>query len=227
MLYLVDNADKLCGETYAQTLALLPADRRARAERCVHEGDRQRIVVAWLLLRHALREEYNLPDVPPLACGPRGKPFFAAPGLPHFNLSHSGHYAACALSPVEVGVDVQATADAARHLSPALVRRTCSPAEIARLEAAGPADSPAYAQAFCALWTRKESVIKLTGRGLAEPLPNLLEHHAADVLTTTATLNNGDAFLSLSRWAHNGTVPDAPLRPVRIPLEKLLDHPVR
>lgn len=221
VIYLVDEATELRGNAYSRALTALPPERRARAERCVHEEDRQRIVVAWLLLRHALHEECGLTDVPHLVYGERGKPSFtgayatdgqqAARPLPHFNLSHSGRYVACVLAPVEVGIDVQATADAVRHLSPALLARTCSPAEIEALETAGPAGSPACARAFCALWTRKESVIKLTGRGLAEPLPNLLERHSHDVVTVTTALaapggfrekpsQLDGAFLSLSHW---------------------------
>lgn len=73
------------------------------------------------------------------------------------------------------------------------------------LENAGPLGSLAFARAFCALWTRKESVMKLTGRGLAEPLPDLLGRHATDAVTETLPLGNPDAspgsgFLSLSLW---------------------------
>ncbi|MBS5451382.1 MAG: 4'-phosphopantetheinyl transferase superfamily protein [Coriobacteriia bacterium] len=209
-VYLLDDLDALGSETVERALPTLPPERRERAERCVHAGDRARIVAAWLLLAHGLRAEYGLPDVPPLAYGERGKPYFAqavgnAAPLPQFSLSHSGQLVACALASADVGLDVQEVAGVTRRLSDGFVRRTCSPEEIAVLGDAGSLGSTAFAQAFCALWTRKESVIKLTGRGLAEPLPDLLSRHERDVATTTLALDGPDAspntgFLSLSLW---------------------------
>lgn len=214
-VYLCDEATALRGEAQRRALATLPAERRARAERCVHEDDRARVIIAWLLLAYGLRTAYELDAVPPLAYGERGKPYFERAtedaALPHFNLSHSGPFAACALAPTEVGLDVQETMGVERHVSSAFVRRTCNISEIAWLKKAGPLGSPEHTQAFCALWTRKESVMKLTGRGLADALPRLLDLHDHDVATSTISLEGSAAregdpagqhagFLSLSLW---------------------------
>ncbi len=101
-----------------------------------------------------------------VALGSRGKPFLAdQPGL-HFSLSHSGHYAACALSPRPVGVDIEKF----RKISEALIRRACTPREQAALSAL---DGPARQSRFLRLWTAKESYMKLLGDGLALPAATL------------------------------------------------------
>lgn len=81
-----------------------------------------------------------------------GKPYLPEhPGF-HFNLSHSGGWAVCAVSSVPVGVDLQEI----RPVRPALLRRL-TPSERAQL-AGKPLD------AFFDLWTLKEAAAKCTGR---------------------------------------------------------------
>lgn len=112
------------------------------------------------LLAHALREGYGLTSLPPMARGPCGKPFFPQYPHIHFNLSHSGPYALCAVGEREVGVDIEEM----RPRSPALPRKVLTDAEYRRYEENG-GDWPA----FYALWTRKESFCKRQGRGVAHP----------------------------------------------------------
>ena len=87
-----------------------------------------------------------------------GKPFF--PDFPdhHFNLSHSGSFALCALSDSPVGVDIQIVRDSWRD---ALPRRVCAPHELEWLE-----EQSAYWDAFALLWALKEARGKYTGKGL-------------------------------------------------------------
>ena len=83
--------------------ASLPA-RRAKAERIRSVQGRAASLAAGLLLRHGLFLCGLGEDQ--IRTGPEGKPFLA--GNPAFiSLSHSGDYAACAIAPVPVGVDIQ------------------------------------------------------------------------------------------------------------------------
>lgn len=115
---------------------------------------------AHLLLGYGLREFFGVDRVPETELGPMGKPRFPAhPGL-HFNLSHSGRYALCALSDAPVGVDIEAV----RPRSPRLPERALSGAERRWHEARGGGWADFYT-----LWTRKESWCKYAGESAARP----------------------------------------------------------
>ena len=105
---------------------------------------------AYDLLERAARLHWGWDRLPELAREERGKPYF--PGAPqyHFNLSHSGPFALCALSNRPVGVDIQVVRP---DWSPKLVDRSCTPEERAWLAALG--DRP---EDFAALWACKESI---------------------------------------------------------------------
>lgn len=119
--------------------------------------------LAWGLLRLALRREYGLElDTLPMEKGPHGKPCFV--GAPvHFSLSHCPGLVCCCLHTSEVGVD----AEGPRPFSQRLARRICTKEEAAWLAA-----SLNPARDLIALWTLKESVMKLEGRGIAMGFQN-------------------------------------------------------
>lgn len=123
------------------------------------EPDRIRSCVGQMLLTE-LFTRYGCSFVPPLALsyGPQGKPFLADFPKLFFNLSHSEKWVVCALSPVEVGVDLQAE----RPLRTSIVRKL-HPSEQQLLQ-----DLPD--RAFFDLWTLKEAYCKCTGEGLRVPL---------------------------------------------------------
>ncbi len=113
-----------------------------------HEGGR-------LLLRHALAQAGLSPDLE-LRRLPNGKPYL--PGL-HFNLSHSGAWAVCAVSDGPVGVDLERE----RPLrSP--VERKLTAAEQSYLSMLDPGQRQS---AFFDLWVLKEAALKQTGEGLS------------------------------------------------------------
>lgn len=109
------------------------------------------------LLALAVREAWGLSPLPEIARQEGGKPFFPGREDLHFNLSHSGGVALCALDGAPVGVDVQIV----KEWRPSLPRRVCSAGELAWLEG-----QPAFWPAFTLLWTLKEARVKESGRGL-------------------------------------------------------------
>lgn len=113
------------------------------------------------LLAWGAAQTWGLSPLPEVAAGERGKPWFPAFPQYHFNLSHSGTLALCALADRPVGVDIQETRNAWR---PSLVDRTCTPEERAWLASRG--DRP---EDFTQLWALKESGGKQTGYGLPYP----------------------------------------------------------
>jgi 4'-phosphopantetheinyl transferase len=151
-------------------ISLLTPDEQNRASRFHHPIDRDRFVAARALLRQilgsymgsdprALRFTYSEKEKPALG----GEE--AASGI-GFNVSHSGDIALLAFArSCDVGVDVeQIRSDIDTK---AIAARFFSVREQEQL-AALPASE--RHQAFFLCWTRKESFIKATGKGLSLPL---------------------------------------------------------
>ncbi len=104
--------------------------------------------------------------------GPHGKPYFADPDLPFFNLSHSGDYVVLALSNTECGIDLQKMEEGRDLVS--LAERFFTPAEAEMVRQEGD-------RAFYRLWTRKESYGKCTGEGIAPVLKTETEALAGEL----------------------------------------------
>lgn len=110
------------------------------------------------LLALAAGERWGLSPLPEIARRDGGKPFFPGREDLHFNLSHSGGLALCALDSEAVGADIQVV----KTWRPALPRRVCSDGELLWLER----QSDPW-PAFTLLWALKESRAKESGQGLA------------------------------------------------------------
>ena len=95
--------------------------------------------------------------LPQILITPRGKPYFADSRL-HFSISHTKHYAFCALSKKNIGIDAE---EKDRKINLNLADKILSPTEKARFDAA--LDKRA---ALLKLWVLKEAVGKLTGDGI-------------------------------------------------------------
>ena len=106
-----------------------------------------------LLEEAASRRWPELPKPLPLEEDEKGKPYIRGyPGC-QFSLSHSGGWAACALSDGPVGVDIQ------QHREiPALVSRKFSGEEQEWLRN--------HPDSFFDLWVKKEAYLKALGAGL-------------------------------------------------------------
>lgn len=153
----------------ARLASQLVPDETVRAARFRREADRQRFIAGRGGLRVLLGAQLGVPPAEVrLAPSDSGKLRLAGdpPTNVEFNVAHSGDVALIALSPgAAVGVDVEAMRPLPDALQ--LAERFFSPAETAALEAAPPAER---LTGFYQLWTRKESVLKATGAGIANGL---------------------------------------------------------
>ena len=95
--------------------------------------------------------------LPEICVTPRGKPYFAEEGL-HFSISHTKHYAFCALSQRNIGIDAE---EEDRKIDLRLADKILSPGEKAQYEAA-----PDKRLALLTFWVLKEAAGKLSGQGL-------------------------------------------------------------
>ena len=162
-------------ETMARTVAMMDETRRRRVSDIAGEDDRRRTVAGELLARRALAERLGWgEDNVPLRWDDPGKPAADAEGV-YVSVSHSGPYAVCAAADVPVGVDVEVV----RSADEKFMRRVCSEAGMAYIRVGDDGDCAR----FWEIWTAKEALFKLTGRGplltlsrLALPEGVVLDH---------------------------------------------------
>ena len=109
-----------------------------------------------LLLTRMYREKTGK-DLPEIRIGERGKPYFAEGNL-HFSISHTKHFAFCALSEKEIGIDAE---EKDRNISISLADKILSPVEKLRFDEA--ADQRTF---LLKLWVLKEAAGKCTGEGI-------------------------------------------------------------
>ena len=220
-LYVRDDLAAITSEELEAAIASLPEWRREKALRFKHEQGRKECTFAYLLLCQALKEAYGIDEQPSFIIGEHGKPELSltshlssrtsslsphasslSPHTPnhncqlstvncqlYFNLSHCKQAIACALSESPIGVDVETIG----RYSESLARHVLSPEEFDLVSSAPDPQIP-----FTRLWTQKEAVVKLTGRGIDDDLPNLLfkynnvslyteEHLDKDYILSVAT----------------------------------------
>ncbi|MBO5093788.1 MAG: 4'-phosphopantetheinyl transferase superfamily protein [Lachnospiraceae bacterium] len=165
-------------ENFQRGLAWTDAARLEKIHACRVTEDKVRSLCCGLLLQYALRmtekaETGKGQGESVCAAGKRelrygygshGKPYLPDYPRYHFNLSHSGAYAAIAFGDHEVGVDIQKR----RPVREALARRVLSKAEYAYYMTL--ADMREREDWFFRCWCRMESRGKLTGEGLAPHL---------------------------------------------------------
>ena len=171
MIYLYENLADYSDESYLKDLSALPTWRREKTLQFKKLDDRKRSVLAFLLLQHALREEYGITEVPEFVYNEFGKPSFS--NLPiRFSLSHCKDAVACAVSDHNIGIDVETIVP----YNPDVARRVCTAAELEMLEQSENKDTD-----FIKLWTIKEAISKYEGTGLSLPFCELkAENYAVE-----------------------------------------------
>lgn len=151
-------------------LSEISEQRREKALRFKHEQGRRECVVAYQLLKRALREEYGITENPIFAEREHGKPYIVGQEDIHFNLSHCREAVVCVVSNEEVGIDVERI----RPYNDNLARYVLSDEEYDRVRLS---DNPDLE--FTKFWTMKESLLKLTGEGIRDDLKTVLTNARA------------------------------------------------
>ncbi len=182
---------------------LMSPEELARAGRFLFEKDRDRYCMSHALVRSVLSEYASVdPRHWRFAHNRYGRPRIAEPAgvLPlRFNLSHTTHLLACAVTlDREIGVDVEAVRDGFGGVD--IARRYFSSSEVAALDQLPKADQ---ARGFFEYWTLKEAYLKARGMGLALPLDAFSIHLRGDepTISFTAAIDDDPRSwqLSLSR----------------------------
>ena len=167
-------------ETVERLFPILSNDEQARANRFIYEGGRRRYTMGRSALRQIVAP---LLDQPPEALrfeySGLGKPELAADHASdiRFNVTHSHELALIAVTRRRaIGVDVEYRRRVEKYRE--LAERFFAPRECEALERID--DDEARLWAFFAGWTRKEALLKATGKGLSMPLHKVQVTMAAD-----------------------------------------------
>ena len=140
--------------------------RREQALKFKHEQGQRLCVLAYQLLKQALREEYGITENPVFEYNEHGKPSIIGHPEVFFNLSHCKEAAVCVVSDQPVGIDVESI----REYKEGLVHYSMNDDEIQEIESAEHPDV-----AFIRLWTMKEATLKLIGTGISNDLKTVLD----------------------------------------------------
>ena len=135
----------------------MPAERRKKIDAFRLGKDQRLSLGAGILLQHGFRQagiEYAA-----LSYGPHGKPSLADGNHVHFNLTHSGRMAACAISNHPVGIDIEEE----RRFEEDFCRYVFQDREIEWVQR----NAENANAGFTALWTIKESLMKYWGTGVS------------------------------------------------------------
>ena len=162
MIYIDDHIDDF---DLGSALNDISGQRREQALKFKFELGQRQCVLAYLLLKKALCEEYGITENPLFEYSEHGKPFIMGHPEIHFNLSHCREAVACAVGDHPVGIDVECI----REYKDSLARYTMNDEELRQIAAADRSDV-----AFIRLWTMKEALLKLTGRGISENMKTVL-----------------------------------------------------
>ncbi len=152
----------------------VPSERQTRSDRYDRLTDRYTSITVFSLLQKLWTEQRAGP-LPPITIGRFGKPDFTPGTGLHFNWSHDGSLCACLLGPVPVGVDISGRVP----FEESLFDYMAAPGEKSLKELLRNKDD------LSLLWTRKEAIIKRTGRGLTTPLEQVNTMISGDIVTFT------------------------------------------
>ena len=156
-------------ETYFRCLS---GDERSRADRFRFPDDRRRYIVARGTLRYLLGKQFDRPPQTIEFCyGEYGKPSVVLDNDGscnfHFNVSHSGELALCALGRRHrVGIDIEKLKPIQRLDS--MMERCLSEEELAQVE-----NETNLTRAFLQRWTCKEAYLKAIGVGLSQSMKTI------------------------------------------------------
>ena len=156
MIYFAD-ATAFCTED-SQWQPLLSQSRKRRMLAVKQPEDQQRSLAVELLLCFALKNEYPAIKLPAAYhYDNKGKPISDMDGI-YFSLSHSGRYAACAISPYPIGIDIQWK----KETSQKVIEKALTGNQIEMIRSM---PQKKQADAYYDFWCLKEALYKVTNEG--------------------------------------------------------------
>lgn len=158
--------------------AVLQSDKQAVCGKALCECKEEKINPVYVSVEEAIAELQGRNPVE-IVKAPGGKPSLSDSRGLFFNLSHSGAYAACAISDKEVGLDIQ---QCGKAVSPAVLNRVLHETEKNSCAGLSEEEKAAF---FFKIWAAKEAYVKCTGEGLARRFSALFADWKGGSVTDT------------------------------------------
>ncbi len=196
-LFFID--DNLAEFDLESALPLLDPSRREEALRYKSRSLQVQCAAAWLLLKRAIKEVFDINEMPAIVTGEHGKPYFIDFPDIHFNLSHCREAVACAVSNRPVGIDIESVRTT---LNQSVARYVLTDDE---LEAVNNAVIPELE--FIRYWTLKESIVKLTGKGIADDVKTVLKRYD-NITQSQVTVDEKQRYVCTVAWFNEELPPD-------------------
>lgn len=168
---------------------LISKERLEKIHRLADPVAKKQCLYSELIIRWLACKKLDVPsNVLWFGAGEHGKPCLRDFPYFQFNVSHTRGAMAAAVSPLRVGVDIEAP----RRFSMRTAKRCFSQQELAYLE-----HGQDQMSRFLNIWTRKEAHLKRLGIGIRMPLRSfsVLDTDTAEMLKT---IKMGDFTLSIS-----------------------------
>jgi len=148
-----------------QCLSVLHAEEITRAASYHHEKDKNRFILSRGMLRFLLNKYTGIaPQGITMIVGENKKPYLqTTTGAIHYNMAHSGDLVLIAIADSPIGVDVE-------YIDPNFNYTEIIPTCFSNEEALFLHNVKERTASFYALWTRKEALLKATGKGIDDDL---------------------------------------------------------
>lgn len=157
MIYIFSEYELITPEIEQELINKLPPGRRDRVLRFKHKKGRISCILGYLLFLYGFRNLYREAALPDFDVTTYGKPYLKSYPDIHFNISHCDNAVACIFGNMAVGLDIQDM----RETSDSILGKVCSDEEIEQIQASAEPDLE-----FCRIWSVKEALSKLSGKGI-------------------------------------------------------------
>lgn len=149
------------------TKDFLSDSERDQANRYHFIKDKNRFIICRTLLKFLLAEHTGLTiDKIIISNDSNKKPFLAFHPSIFFNVTHAGDYAIIAIAKSPVGVDIE-------HINKEFDYKEILPTVFNQVEINEIANSNDKHLAFYTFWTRKEAIVKATGKGIEDTITQI------------------------------------------------------
>ena len=176
-------------EIYDRVIQVLPTSRKNQLVKIKPEKSKQLSAAAGLLLCYAYSDYtgQTIASIPEISSTEHGKPYLQNNDGFHFNLSHSGDFAAIGYGNEEIGIDIQEDS----NIGEPIAKRIMSAKEYKHYTSLNIEKKHLLANK---LWCIKESYIKYIGIGLAYDMKNIEVEFNTD--TDGIVIDSGGSYPS-------------------------------
>lgn len=148
---------------------LLSIEEKIRANKYIQLKDSQRFIIARGILKQLASQYLHIPASEITICiGPNKKPYIRSSSIKplDYNISHSGNWIIIAFGLGNFGIDIE-------QIQTTFNYESLLPVCFSQIEQDYITNHSISRELFYRLWTRKESMVKATARGLDDNLPLL------------------------------------------------------